>query len=92
MVKPLQMTYPFIAHLVCLALQNIITCQIKLQFKYPEISILVSTWLFDVKFANFGRFANLLAISWFCFSDCHTNAFGPSHRLDLIIGGNCIKG
>ena len=47
------MTYKFITGLVCLTLQNIITCQIKLQFKYPEISIFVSTWLCAVKFANF---------------------------------------
>ena len=55
---------------------------------YPEISIFVSTWLYAVKFANFGRFANLLAISRFCFSACQTNPFRPSERLYPIIGSS----
>ena len=88
MVKPLQMSYLFIVGLVCLTLQNIITCQIKLQFKYPEISIFVSTWLCAVKFANFGRFANLLTISRFHFSAFQTNPFRPSERLYPIIGSS----
>ena len=88
MVKPLQMTYPFIVGLVCLAYKNIDTCKIKYQFKWPEISIFVNTWLCAVKFANFGRFANLLVISRFYFSACQTNPLCPSERLYPIIGSN----